>query len=70
MLGLTQGAAETGVMPAPWPVSTRLWPGKKGARWARTPIGPMPGPPPPCGMQKVLCRLRWHTSAPMRPGEV
>jgi hypothetical protein len=33
-----------------------------------TQIGPMPGPPPPCGMQKVLCRLRWQTSAPMSPG--
>ena len=33
-------------------------------------MGPTPGPPPPCGMQKVLCRLRWQTSAPMRPGEV
>ena len=35
-----------------------------------TPIGPMPGPPPPWGMQKVLCRLRWQTSAPMSPGLV
>ena len=28
----------------------------------------MPGPPPPCGMQNVLCRLMWQTSAPMSPG--
>ncbi len=28
----------------------------------------MPGPPPPCGMQKVLWRLRWQTSAPKSPG--
>ena len=35
---------------------------------APTPIGPMPGPPPPWGMQKVLCRFRWHTSAPISPG--
>ena len=27
-----------------------------------------PGPPPPCGMQKVLCRLRWLTSPPNAPG--
>ena len=27
-----------------------------------------PGPPPPCGIQKVLCKLRWQTSAPMSPG--
>ena len=46
------------------------WEGRKGARWAATPIGPMPGPPPPCGMQNVLWRLRWQTSAPMKPGEV
>ncbi len=44
--------------------------GRKGLRCAATPIGPMPGPPPPCGMQKVLCRLRWHTSAPISAGEV
>ena len=30
-----------------------------------TPMGPIPGPPPPWGMQKVLCRFKWHTSAPM-----
>jgi hypothetical protein len=46
------------------------WLGMKGARCAFTPIGPMPGPPPPCGMQNVLCRFRWHTSAPMWPGDV
>ena len=38
--------------------------GRYGLRWAATPIGPTPGPPPPWGMQKVLCRLRWQTSAP------
>ena len=31
---------------------------------------PDPGPPPPCGMQNVLCRFRWHTSAPIVAGEV
>jgi hypothetical protein len=30
---------------------------------------PTPGPPPPWGMQKVLCKLRWHTSAPARKVE-
>ena len=43
-------------------------PGRKGNRCSATPIGPMPGPPPPCGMQKVLCRFRWQTSAPISPG--
>ncbi len=38
--------------------------GRYGLRWAATPIGPTPGPPPPWGMQNVLCRLRWQTSAP------
>src|SRR5450759_1809075 len=33
-----------------------------------TPMGPIPGPPPPCGMQNVLWRLRWQTSAPMSAG--
>lgn len=33
-------------------------------------MGPRPGPPPPCGMLKVLWRFRWHTSAPMMPGLV
>mmetsp|Transcript_10811 Transcript_10811/g.35495 ORF Transcript_10811/g.35495 Transcript_10811/m.35495 type:complete len:296 (-) Transcript_10811:1721-2608(-) len=51
-------------------VASSSWVGRKGARCFLTPIGPMPGPPPPCGMQNVLCRLRWHTSAPMCPGEV
>jgi hypothetical protein len=44
--------------------------GKNGARCFFTPIGPIPGPPPPWGMQNVLCRFRWHTSAPMCPGLV
>ena len=50
------------------PRSTTGWPGRNGARCLATPIGPIPGPPPPCGMQNVLCRLRWQTSAPMSPG--
>ncbi len=31
--------------------------GRKGARCSFTPIGPLPGPPPPCGWLNVLCRL-------------
>ena len=45
------------------------WPGRNGARCLPTPMGPTPGPPPPWGMQKVLWRLRWQTSAPNSPGE-
>ena len=48
--------------------ATTGWFGRYGARWLRTATGPMPGPPPPCGMQKVLCRFRWETSAPNSPG--
>jgi glycine dehydrogenase len=66
--GLPQGAAATGPMACPPPQGTTGWPGRNGARCAATLIGPMPGPPPPWGMQKVLCRLRWHTSAPKSPG--
>src|SRR6202035_2418927 len=56
------GAAVTG----PTPPSPR--PGKNGTRWAPTATGPTPGPPPPCGMQNVLCRFRCETSAPKVPG--
>ena len=61
------GAAATGPTP-PGTGGASGWAGRKGARWARTPIGPTPGPPPPWGMQKVLCRFRWLTSPPKRPG--
>lgn len=49
---------------------TTGWEGRNGARCFFTPIGPMPGPPPPWGMQNVLWRLRWQTSAPIQPGLV
>src|SRR5688500_49831 len=42
--------------------------GRNGARCDFTAHGPTPGPPPPCGMQNVLCRLRWETSEPHLPG--
>ena len=51
MLALPYGAALTG------PTLPR--PGRNGARCARTPIGPTPGPPPPCGMQNVWCKFMW-----------
>src|SRR5215467_4959933 len=43
-------------------------PGRNGARCSLTATGPTPGPPPPCGMQNVLCRFRCETSAPKAPG--
>src|SRR5882762_9641063 len=58
------GAALTG----PTGDGTPTRPGRKGARCDLTATGPTPGPPPPCGMQKVLCRLRCETSAPKDPG--
>ena len=30
--------------------------------------GPDPGPPPPCGVENVLCRFRCITSTPKSPG--
>ena len=39
------------------------WPGRYGFRCTRTPIGPA-GPPPPCGIQNVLCKFKWATSGP------
>ena len=65
---LPQGAAEMVPQACGCARSTTGWPGRNGARCFATPIGPMPGPPPPWGMQKVLCRFRWQTSAPMSPG--
>src|SRR5476651_1902360 len=64
------GAADTGPTTCGLVPSTAGCPGRNGARCALTPIGPMPGPPPPCGMENVLCRLRWQTSAPISAGLV
>ena len=33
-----------------------------------TPTGPLPGPPPPCGVENVLCKLICITSNPISPG--
>src|SRR5438477_2977615 len=70
------GAAVTGPPPGcPFPATSATGTnsgtgldGRYGARWARAATGPTPGPPPPCGMQNVLCRFRCDTSAPNRPG--
>ncbi len=42
--------------------------GRKGTSAARTPTGPAPGPPPPCGVLNVLCVLKCMTSKPASPG--
>src|SRR5690349_16604389 len=61
------GAADTGPTGAsPGAITSRD--GRNGVRCDRTATGPTPGPPPPCGMQNVLCRFRCETSAPNRPG--
>src|SRR5882724_1742094 len=62
------GAADTGPTGRGLAPSLEGGPGRNGARCALTPMGPTPGPPPPWGMQNVLCKLRWLTSAPKRPG--
>src|SRR5450756_2261260 len=74
MLALPHGAAATApideVRGVKCEVSgeTTECPGKKGTRCSATPIGPTPGPPPPCGMQNVLCRFKCETSPPNCPG--
>src|SRR5690606_10946579 len=68
---LPKVAAET-MAPLPTPCvrrpSATSAPGRNGARRDLTAHGPTPGPPPPCGMQKVLCRFRCDTSEPHLPG--
>src|SRR5699024_7894625 len=44
------------------------WAGRCGMRCSATQTGPTPGPPPPGGMEKDLCRLRCETSPPNLPG--
>src|SRR5690606_9316660 len=62
------GAAEIAVIADSPPVATTGFDGRNGTRCFATQIGPTPGPPPPCGIAKVLCRLRWQTSAPIVAG--
>jgi len=52
------------------PGTPTAWRGRAGRAPGLPPrtTGPTPGPPPPCGMQKVLCRFRWLTSPPNSPG--
>src|SRR5882724_7132939 len=61
-------AYEMGRIPAEPCGAAAMWGDRNGARWERTATGPTPGPPPPWGMQNVLCRLRCDTSAPNLPG--
>src|SRR5262245_46904126 len=65
ILALPQGAAETAPIGFSPPRLTTECPGKKSTRCSATPIGPMPGPPPPGGLLEVLCRFTWHASAPI-----
>ena len=37
--------------------ATGSGPGRNGASSSVTQTGPEPGPPPPCGVENVLCRL-------------
>lgn len=47
------GAAETAGIGDDPPVGMMEWVGRKGARWALHEMGPIPGPPPPWGMENV-----------------
>src|SRR6478609_2030935 len=63
------GAADSAPTPVAGPADGASgWFGRNGARCSLTATGPTPGPPPPCGMQKVLCRFRCETSPPNAPG--
>ena len=42
--------------------------GRKGRSASETATGPAPGPPPPWGVEKVLCKLMCIASAPISPG--
>ena len=42
--------------------------GRKGSSFSPTATGPAPGPPPPCGVENVLCVLMCITSKPASPG--
>ena len=58
MLELPHGAADTAPIPEVGPQSLITgWPGKYNSKCFLQAIGPIPGPPPPCGIQNVLCKL-------------
>ncbi len=57
MLALPQGAADTAPMACSPPVATSGWPGRNGARWAATAIGPMPGPAAAVGNAEGLVQV-------------
>ena len=69
MLALPQGAADTAPIPVVGPQSliTGCF-GKNDSRCFLQAIGPIPGPPPPWGIQNVLCKLIWQISGPNFPG--
>ena len=48
--------------------STMRGTGAKGSSASENTTGPEPGPPPPCGVEKVLCRLICMASTPRSPG--
>jgi hypothetical protein len=58
ILELPHGAADTAPIPFVGPDSLiTLWVGKNSAKCLAQAIGPIPGPPPPCGIQNVLCKF-------------
>ena len=57
-------SAATGAAIPPMPKAK----GANGASAADSTTGPEPGPPPPCGVEKVLCRLMCIASMPRSPG--
>lgn len=47
------GAPDTALTGEEPPVAIKGWVGRKGAKWDLHEIGPIPGPPPPWGIEKV-----------------
>ena len=56
------------VLPGMHSAFLNLGDGRNGFKNSLHPTAPEPGPPPPCGVEKVLCRFRWTTSNPISPG--
>ena len=55
--GRSRSRSNVGPAPFAEEVRTTCGTGRKGSIRSLTAIGPAPGPPPPCGWVKVLCRL-------------
>ena len=77
---MTEGPGQTVLWTNNWGAFARILPYSEGGTIfnamtlttkdsaAENTTGPAPGPPPPCGVEKVLCRLMCIASMPRSPG--